>query len=226
MEAFGLDVLLNGSNAVRLLAGLGTSLSVAVASLVLSVPLGLLLGVVMTSRNPAVRAVCRLYLETVRIVPQLVLLFVAFFGSTRVLRLDVSAEAASVAVFTFWGTAELGDLVRGALVSVPAAQYDAARALGLRRGQVLRLVVVPQALRRLVPQAVNLATRMVKTTSLVMMIGVVEVMKVGQQIVEANRTASPNAVFGVYGAVLLLYFLACWPLSVLASRLEKRWDTR
>lgn len=223
MEALGLDVLLNGSNAVRLLAGLGTSLSVAVASLVLSVPLGLLLGAVMTSRNPAVRAVCRLYLETVRIVPQLVLLFVAFFGSTRVLRLDVSAEAASVAVFTFWGTAELGDLVRGALVSVPAAQYDAARALGLRRGQVLRLVVVPQALRRLVPQAVNLATRMVKTTSLVMMIGVVEVMKVGQQIVEANRTASPNAVFG---AVLLLYFLACWPLSVLASRLEKRWDTR
>lgn len=226
MEALGLDVLLNGSNAVRLLAGLGTSLTVAVASLALSVPLGLLLGVVMTSRIPAVRVVCRLYLETVRIVPQLVLLFVAFFGSTRVLRLDVSAEAASVAVFTFWGTAELGDLVRGALASVPAAQYDAARALGLRRGQVLGLVVVPLALRRLVPQAVNLATRMVKTTSLVMMIGVVEVMKVGQQIVEANRTTSPNAVFGVYGAVLLLYFLACWPLSVLAARLEKRWDTR
>lgn len=226
MEALGLDVLLNGSNAVRLLAGLGTSLTVAVASLALSVPLGLLLGVVMTSRIPAVRVVCRLYLETVRIVPQLVLLFVAFFGSTRVLRLDVSAEAASVAVFTFWGTAELGDLVRGALASVPAAQYDAARALGLRRGQVLGLVVVPLALRRLVPQAVNLATRIVKTTSLVMMIGVVEVMKVGQQIVEANRTTSPNAVFGVYGALLLLYFLACWPLSVLASRLEKRWDTR
>ena len=226
MGALGLDVLLNGSNAVRLLAGLGTSLTVAVASLALSVPLGLLLGVVMTSRSSAVRAVCRLYLETARIVPQLVLLFVAFFGSTRVLRLDVSAEAASVAVFTFWGTAELGDLVRGALASVPAAQYDAARALGLRRGQVLGLVVVPLALRRLVPQAVNLAPRMVKTTSLVMMIGVVEVMKVGQQIVETNRTTSPNAVFGVYGAVLLLYFLACWPLSVLAARLEKRWDTR
>ena len=226
MEALGLDVLLNGSNAVRLLAGLGTSLSVAVVSLALSVPLGLLLGVVMTSRNLAVRAVCRLYLETVRIMPQLVLLFVAFFGSTRVLGLDVSAEAASVAVFTFWGTAELGDLVRGALVSIPAEQYDAARALGLDRGQVLRFVVVPQAVRRLVPQAVNLATRMVKTTSLVMMIGVVEVMKVGQQIVEANRTTSPNAVFGVYGAVLLLYFLACWPLAALASRLERRWDVR
>ena len=93
MGALGLDVLLNGSNAVRLLAGLGTSLTVAVASLALSVPLGLLLGVVMTSRSSAVRAVCRLYLETARIVPQLVLLFVAFFGSTRVLRLDVSAEA-------------------------------------------------------------------------------------------------------------------------------------
>jgi polar amino acid transport system permease protein len=64
---------------------------------------------------------------------------------------------------------------------------------------------------------------MIKTTSLVMMIGVVEVLKVGQQIIEANRTSSPNAAFGIYAVVFLLYFLACWPISLLAKRLEKKW---
>ena len=65
---------------------------------------------------------------------------------------------------------------------------------------------------------------MIKTTSLVMMIGVVEVLKVGQQIIEANRTSSPNAAFGVYGTVLLLYFIGCWPISMLSKYLEKKWN--
>ena len=65
---------------------------------------------------------------------------------------------------------------------------------------------------------------MIKTTSLVIMIGVVEVMKVGQQIIEANRMVSPNAVFGIYGTILLLYFLICWPVSMLANHLEKKWN--
>ena len=64
---------------------------------------------------------------------------------------------------------------------------------------------------------------MIKTTSLVLMIGVVEVLKVAQQIIEANRMSSPNAAFGVYLFVFLLYFAACWPVSLLARYLEKKW---
>jgi polar amino acid transport system permease protein len=64
---------------------------------------------------------------------------------------------------------------------------------------------------------------MIKTTSLVMMIGIVEVLKVSQQIIEANRNSSPNAAFGVFGVVFLLYFVVCWPISRLATYLEKRW---
>ena len=74
-----------------------------------------------------------------------------------------------------------------------------------------------------VPLSINLITRMIKTTSLVLMIGVVEVLKVAQQIIEANRTASPNAAFGIYLTVFILYFLACWPISLLAGYLEKKW---
>jgi polar amino acid transport system permease protein len=117
----------------------------------------------------------------------------------------------------------MSDLVRGAVTSVPVIQYESAMALGLSRPQVFRFVILPQALRRLIPQSINLITRMIKTTSLVLMIGVVEILKVGQQIIEANRKSSPNAAFGVYLTIFLLYFLLCWPVSLLARQLEKRW---
>ncbi len=223
MEALGLDVLLNGTNAIRLLGGLWVSVQVALISVLLSLPLGMLFGVFMTWKNPVARVVSRLYLEIVRIMPQLVLLFVVFFGATRVFGINISAELASIIVFTFWGTGEMGDLVRGALTSIPRHQYESAEALGLSKSQIYLQVIIPQAMRQLVPTSVNLITRMIKTTSLVMMIGVVEVMKVGQQIIEASRLVSPNAVFGIYGTILFLYFIVCWPLSLLASYLEKRW---
>ena len=77
--------------------------------------------------------------------------------------------------------------------------------------------------RRLIPLSINLITRIIKTTSLILMIGVIEVLKVAQQIIEANRMSSPNAAFGIYLTVFLLYFMACWPISLLAKYLEKRW---
>ena len=65
---------------------------------------------------------------------------------------------------------------------------------------------------------------MIKTTTLILMIGVVEVLKVAQQIIEANRMTSPNAAFGIYLTVFVMYFLACWPISLVARYLEKKWS--
>jgi polar amino acid transport system permease protein len=76
----------------------------------------------------------------------------------------------------------------------------------------------------MIPLSINLITRMIKTTSLVMMIGIVEVLKVGQQIIEANRKISPNAAFGIFLVIFLLYFAACWPISLLAKYLERKWE--
>lgn len=117
----------------------------------------------------------------------------------------------------------MADLVRGALASIPKHQYESAAALGLTRTQTFIHVILPQTVRRLLPISINLITRMVKTTSLVLMIGVVEVLKVAQQIIEANRATSPNAAFGLYLVIFILYFLACWPISLLAKYLEKKW---
>jgi polar amino acid transport system permease protein len=109
------------------------------------------------------------------------------------------------------------------LISIPKHQYESSEALGLSRSQTFFYVIIPQTVRRLIPLSINLITRMIKTTSLVLMIGVVEVLKVAQQIIEANRMASTNAAFGIYLTVFLRYFIVCWPISMIAKRLEKKW---
>ena len=178
----------------------------------------------MSLKNPVINVLSRIYLEIVRIMPQLVLLFIVFFGFSRMTGVNLSAEVSSVIVFSFWGTAEMADLVRGCLISIPAIQYESSRSLGLSKLQTYVYVIIPQIVRRLIPLSINLITRMIKTTSLIMMIGIVEVLKTGQQIIEANRKTSPNAAFGVFAAIFLLYFLACWPISRLAGYLEKKWE--
>ena len=206
MLNLGIDVLFKGTNFLRLLGGLWIAVRISLISVMISIIAGLVMGMLMTSAALPV------------------LLFIVYFGTTRVFGWDLSAEYAAVIVFSFWGAAEMGDLVRGALISIPGIQYESAQALGMTRPQMYLYVILPQTVRRLIPLSINLITRMIKTTSLVMMIGIVEVLKVAQQIIEANRRTSPNAAFGVFAVVFLLYFLICWPVSRLAGYLEKRWS--
>lgn len=223
MPDLGLDVLLKGNNMIRLLQGMWVALEISLISIVISMPLGILAGSLMTVKNKVIRFIFRVYLEIIRIMPQLVLLFIVYFGSTRAFGWNLSGEMASVIVFVLWGTAEMGDLVRSALISIPKHQYESSEALGLTKIQTYRYIIIPQTVRRLVPLAINLITRMIKTTSLVLMIGVVEMLKVAQQIIEANRMTSPNAAFGIFLVVFILYFIACWPISMLARYLERKW---
>ena len=224
MPDLGIEVLFKGTNMLRLLQGLWVAMRISLISIAISIPLGILVGALMTVKNMAVKAIFKVYLETIRIMPQLVLLFLVYFGTTRAMGINLSGELASIIVFVLWGTAEMGDLVRGALISIPKHQYESSEALGLTKGQTYLYIIIPQTLRRLLPLSINLITRMIKTTSLVLMIGVVEMLKVAQQIIEANRMSSPNAAFGVFLVVFVLYFLACWPISMLARYLEKKWS--
>ena len=224
MPDLGIDVLFKGTNFIRLLGGLWTALEISLISVGLSIPLGILLGIVMTIPNKAIKIVTKIYLEIIRIMPQLVLLFIVFFGATRTMGINLSGEVASVIVFTLWGTAEMGDLVRGSIISIPKHQSESSLALGLSKSQTYLYVIIPQPARRLLPLSINLVTRMIKTTSLILMIGVVEVIKVAQQIIEANRATSPNAAFGVYLVVFIMYFIVCFSISMVAKHLEKKWS--
>ncbi|MBP3673928.1 MAG: amino acid ABC transporter permease [Oscillospiraceae bacterium] len=223
MPDSGINVLFLGKNFLRLLEGLWVTMRISLIAVILSIPLGILFGMFMTLKNPITRALSRVYLEFIRIMPQLVLLFIAYFGVTRMFGWNLSADLSAVIVFTLWGTAEMGDLVRGALISIPKHQYDSAAALGMTKVQTFVLVIVPQTMRRLIPLTINLTTRMIKTTSLVVLIGITEVLKVGKQIIDANRFDYPTAALWVYGVIFVLCFLACWPISSLAKKLEQRW---
>ena len=222
MQDSGIQVLFEGINFLRLLEGLWMSFRLALIAMVFSVILGFLLGMVMAGKNRIVGFLCRIYLEIVRIMPQLVLLFLVYFGAAKHLGVNISGELAAIIVFTFWGTAELGDLVRSALISIPRHQYESGYSLGFSKGQLYIHIILPQTIRRLLPSAVNLLTRMIKTTSLVVLIGVVEVVKVGKQIIDASRYTNPKAALWVYGMIFLLYFAVCYPISKLSAVLENR----
>ena len=222
MQDSGISILFKGVNFQRLMGGLWVTLRIALITIGLSVVLGLAFGLLMLSRRKALRAVCRAWLEIVRFMPQLVLLYLVYFGFARLFDWDLDGETSAVIVFTFWGTAEMGDLVRGAVSSIPLHQRESAAALGLTPLQAYRHVLIPQTVRRLLPQAINLSTRIIKTTALVKMINVTEVLKVGQQII-GQFYRLREAPFWVYLTIFILYFLICWPISALAGRLEKRW---
>lgn len=222
MQASGIQVLFDGVNFLRLSAGLWVSVRLALISMLLSVLFGLVLGVFMAGKNRVITLLSRIYLEIVRIMPQLVLLFLVYFGAAKHFGVDISGELAAVIVFTFWGTAEMGDLVRSALLAIPKHQYESGYSLGLSKSQLYGRIILPQTLRRLLPSAVNLLTRMIKTTSLVVLIGVVEVVKVGKQIIDASRYENPKAALWVYGVIFIMYFVVCYPISKLSAVLEKR----
>ena len=222
MQDLGIRVLFQGNNFLRLCQGIWVSLRIALIAMMFSIVLGILLGVIMTSKNRIIKVICRVYLEIVRIMPQLVLLFLVYFGAAKHVGINFSGELAAIIVFTFWGTAEMGDLVRSALISVPSHQYESGFALAMTKSQVFTHIIIPQTIRRLIPSAVNLLTRMIKTTSLVVLIGVVEVVKVGKQIIDANRYTTPDAALWVYGAIFVMYFVICFPFSKLSEVLERR----
>jgi polar amino acid transport system permease protein len=225
LQDLGISVLVEGKNLQRLLLGLWVTARIAFISVCFSIILGILFGILMTHKSKVIRFFCRAYLESVRIIPVLVWLFLFYFGLARNFHINLSGELASILVFTLWGTAEMGDLVRGAITSISHHQYESGFALGLTNSQLYRYVIVPQTMRRLMPGAINLMTRMIKTTSLVVLIGVVEVLKVGQQIIEANFLKSPSASLWVYALIFFFYFILCMPISHLSKRLERRWQS-
>lgn len=235
----GLDWLWAGQNIPRLAQGLWLTAQIAFISVALSAVFGTGLGLLMRSKSRMLRWLCRLYLETIRIVPILLWLFVLHFGFSTWTGIHIDGLWVCIWVFTLWGTAEVGDLLRAALGSIERHQRESAQALGLSARQVFFFIEAPQALRRVLPGMINLFTRMVKTTSLAALIGVIEIIKVGQQLIENSLLSAKhsgaladsglsgvvNASLWVYGLIFILYFLICYPLSLWASRLEKRWES-
>ncbi|MFP6160863.1 amino acid ABC transporter permease [Helicobacter pylori] len=219
-----MGVLLELDNLKRLLEGFEITLLIALSSAVISIIVGMLLGSLMAFGSQIVVLACRVYLESIRIIPLLAWLFIVYFGLASWFDLHISAVLASVIVFSLWGGAEMMDLTRGVLTSVSKHQVESALALGLDSKKVIFHIIFPQSFLSLLPSSLNLFTRMIKTTALVSLIGAIDLLKVGQQIIELNLLRMPNASFVVYGVILMFYFSLCYSLSLYSSHLEKKFQ--
>ncbi|GAA9388063.1 amino acid ABC transporter permease [Helicobacter pylori] len=219
-----MGVLLELDNLKRLLEGFEITLLIALSSAVISIIVGILLGSLMAFGSKIVILVCRVYLESVRIIPLLAWLFIVYFGLASWFDLHISTVLASVMVFSLWGGAEMMDLTRGVLTSVSKHQIESALALGMDSKRVVFNIIFPQSFLSLLPSSLNLFTRMIKTTALVSLIGAIDLLKVGQQIIELNLLRMPNASFVVYGVILMFYFSLCYSLSLYSSYLEKKFQ--
>ncbi len=219
-----MGVLLELDNLKRLLEGFETTLLIALSSAMISIIVGMLLGSLMAFGSKIMVLACRVYLESIRIIPLLAWLFIVYFGLASWFDLHISAVLASIIVFSLWGGAEMMDLTRGVLTSVSKHQVESALALGLDSKKVIFNIIFPQSFLSLLPSSLNLFTRMIKTTALVSLIGAIDLLKVGQQIIELNLLRMPNASFVVYGVILMFYFSLCYSLSLYSSHLEKKFQ--
>ncbi|MBP6345227.1 MAG: amino acid ABC transporter permease [Neisseriaceae bacterium] len=220
MQNLGIDILLNPNHLLRLAEGLWVTIRVALIAIACSCLLGTLFGVIRTHSSPVIKWIFRLYLECFRIIPILVWLYLLYYVLAADFDINLDAYAVSIIVFSLWGAAEMSDIVRGALISLPKHQTESGLAIGLSQTQLFRYVLLPQALSHVLPAAINLSARMIMTTSLLFTLGVVEVIKVGQQIIESASLSNPLASVWIYGFIFCLYFVVCYPLAKIAQRLN------
>jgi polar amino acid transport system permease protein len=177
---------------------------------------GLFVALARTSDNRVLRGLSTGFVQIFQGTPLLLQLFLIFFGAP-VLGIDINPWLAAGAALILNTSAFLGEIWRGCIQAIPRGQWEAAEALGLHYVARMRDVVLPQAFKIALPPTVGYMVQVVKGTSLAAIIGFAEVTRAGQII--NNATFQPLVVFSVVAAI---YFVLCWPLSLLAARMERR----
>lgn len=203
--------------------GLPETLRISAFAVTGSALVGIVLGTLLTLRFLPVRAAARLYVEVWRGLPIIVTIFLIYFALPS-LHIKLTAFTAAAIGLTLWGSAQVAEATRGAIQSVPREQREAALALGFGWLSSQVFVIFPQAFRRLLPPLVSLLVNVIQNTTLAALIGVAEVLQAGQRSVERLQLTPPgdSHAFEIYGAVMATFFVISFPLTRLASYLERR----
>jgi polar amino acid transport system permease protein len=199
-----------------LMQGTGWTLVLSVCGFLGGGVLGLIVAVMRVSKRAVPRHLASGYVKLVQGVPLPVMMFLSYFGLALTGR-DVPALVAAAVSITIFAAAYLGEIWRGSLQSVPAAQWEGGASLGLTRFQTLLTVILPQAVRISIPPTVGFMVQIIKNTSYAVVIGFVELTQSGKII--NNSVFEPFLIFSIVGAI---YFALCYPLSRLSQRLDAR----
>jgi polar amino acid transport system permease protein len=198
------------------LRGLGMTVMLSLISLVLGTLIGFALGVLRTGGNPLISRAIGAWVDVVRGTPFLVQIFLIFFILPE-FGIELGAFTAGVIALTNLAACFICEIVAAGIRSVPVGQVEAALASGLSQWQRMRQVVLPQAMRIILPPLVGQYVLLIKDSSVVSAIGLTDLTRVGWLVVQRV----PNGLL-VFGLVGLGYFAVCFPLIVLARRLERR----
>jgi polar amino acid transport system permease protein len=199
---------------VFLLWSTGWTAGLTIAASLFGGMIGLLVALARCSASGVARELARGYVALIQGVPVLIVLFLAYYGLSHA-GLELPSFVAAALSLSIYAGAYLGDIWRGAIQSVPVQQWEASASLAMTRGQQYRHVILPQSVRIALPPTVGFLVQLVKNTSIVSIIGVIELARAGNLV--NNATFQP---FKVFGTVALIYFAICWPISLLARRLE------
>jgi polar amino acid transport system permease protein len=204
--------------------GLKETGRLAVTAVVASAGIGMLLGTLLTIRWLPSRALIRGYIEIWRGLPILVTILLMYFGLPALSpELRLNPYVAAAIGLTLWGSAQVAEATRGAVQSIPKEQHEAAAALGF--GWVGRhvYVILPQAVRRLLPSLVGLLVNVVQNTTIAAVIGVAELLETGNRSRERLALLEGESHgFEIFGAVMVVFFVISFPLTRLSAYLERR----
>ncbi len=208
--------------------GLPGTLRVSAIAVTGSALIGLVFGTLITIRFLPVQMLIRLYIEVFRGLPILVTVFIVYFGLPSVApQLEFAPLTSAAIALVLWGSAQVAEATRGAVQSIPREQHEAAAALGFGWAGRHSAVILPQALRRLLPPFVSLLVNIIQNSTLAGVIGGLEILEAGER--QSERLAAfPPAGIGeihaaeIFGGLAVLFFLISFPLTRLAAVLEKR----
>ena len=203
------------------ISGVAVTLAYTAGTIALGMILGLLIGMARLSNSRLVNAPLVALIEFFRCTPLLVLIVWFYYALPVLLNIQMPATVAAVLVLSLYTGAFYAEIFRGGILSIEAGQWDAARALGLRPMHVMRLAILPQAVRRMVPPLMNQSITQLKNTSLVSTIAVPDLLYQGTLI-----TADTYRPLEVYTVVAIIYFVLLFPATRVVQFYERRLAAR
>jgi polar amino acid transport system permease protein len=204
---------------VLLLRGAAVTLELSLGGLIIGSLGGLVLGLMRRSHFGGLKAVAALYIEGLRSTPFVILLFFIYYALPLALDLDIPPYLAAISALSLNCSAYMAEVVRSGIDAVVKGQWEAAYALGLPYRRVLRLVILPQALRIMIPPTIGVYVSTLKESSLASIIGFVELLGQGMAVRESNVGRNTTDILVM---VALGYFIMCYSLSLLGRHVERR----
>ncbi len=197
--------------------GIEITLAYTAGTILLGLLVGLLIGMGRLSKSRLVNWPLIAFIEAFRCTPILVQIVWFYYALPVILGIQIPAMAAATLVLTCYTAAFYAEIFRGGIVSIEPGQWDAARALGLSRWQMMRQVILPQAVKRMIPPFMNQSIIQLKNTSLVSTIAVPDLLYTGQMV-----TADTYRPLETYTVVAVIYFVLLFPATIFAQVYERR----